>query len=453
MSIDLQRLQGEFDIRARTCVLLKGGRILNPYSGTDFIGDVLIDSGYILNIAPHIKTPHLMTQVFDCQNLWIAPGLIDLHVHLREPGFEHKETIETGARAAVCSGFTTIVAMPNTNPVIDSQAMVHYIRSRAKQAKQCRVLTTAAITEGQKGLQLTPMHALYEAGCVGFTDDGKPVSNAALMRRALEYAKPLGIPIISHAEDIDLSAQGHMHEGFHACCLGIIGIPHAAEEVCVARDIILTRLTRGQLHLAHLSCKNSIHMVRQAKQEGLKVTCEVTPHHFSLTDTFVRQFDTHAKMNPPLRLQEDVDAILEGLKDGTVDAIATDHAPHAALEKEQSFDQAPFGIIGLETALPLTLALVRRNVLTPLQCIEKLSYNPARILGLSAHLGALKIGALADITVIDPNLKKTLTQKDIYSRSHNTPFMAQTLQGFARMTMVAGEIVYAHMNQEDAPLR
>lgn len=431
-------LAADFQPRSLTPLVLSQGRILDPASGRDLVGDLLIEEGLITRMGRKTKVPK-GARVVDCQGKWVVPGLIDLHVHLREPGFEHKESIESGAQAAAAGGFTTIVAMPNTQPVIDSPMGVTYVRLRAREVNLTRVLATAAITVGQLGERLSPMIQLKAAGAVGFTDDGRPVRDALMMRRALEYASQTGLAVMSHAEDLSLSAQGHMHEGAHSCAAGLSGIPSASEEICVARDLILAGLTGGRLHLMHLSAAGSIEAVRAAKARGLHVTCEVTPHHFSLTDEAVMRLGANAKMNPPLRASGDIAALLEGMRDGTVDAIATDHAPHTAAEKSCTLDAAPFGVVGLETALPLTLELVRRELLTPMRAIELFTTGPARVLNMP--LGTLAEGALADVTVIDPLQRYTLST--LQSRSHNSPFLDIPLQGRALMTIVAGQIVYS----------
>jgi len=354
--------------------VFRGGRVLDPASGTDAVCDVLVDGDHIAKVGAGLTGD----RVIDCTGKWVVPGLIDMHVHLREPGYEYKEDVASGALAAVRGGFATILAMPNTKPVIDSAAVVALVQAKAKAAGLARVLVAGAITVGQKGVELTPMVELAEAGCVGFTDDGRPVPTAALMRRALEYAQSVNLPVISHAEDLSLSHGGHMHEGEHSCRLGLGGIPAAAEEICIARDLMLAALTGGRLHIAHLSTRGGREMLREAKKRGLKVSCEVSPHHFSLTHERVGDYDTQAKMNPPLRTQVDIDALIEGMRDGTVDCIATDHAPHASLDKDAPFAEAPFGIVGLETAVPLTLKLG----LPPLRAIALLTTGPARVLGL-----------------------------------------------------------------------
>jgi dihydroorotase len=406
-----------------TATVFRGGRVLDPASGRDEIADVHVHDG-------RIASRSTAARVIDCTGKWVVPGLIDMHVHLREPGFEYKEDVASGALAAVRGGFATILAMPNTKPVIDHPSVVALVQAKARAAGLARVLIAGAITVGQKGVELTPMLGLAEAGCVAFTDDGRPVPTAALMRRALEYAQSAGLPVIAHAEDLSLSHGGHMHEGEVSCGLGLGGIPAAAEEICIARDLMLAALTGGRLHIAHLSTRGGIEMVREAKQRGLRVSCEVSPHHFSLTHARVGDYDTHAKMNPPLRTQADIEALIEGMRDGTVDAIATDHAPHAALDKDVPFAEAPFGIVGLETAVPLTLALG----LEPLRAIALLTTGPARVLGLA--LGTLKEGAAADVTVIDPTLRWQVER--LHSRSQNSPWLGESLQGKAVCTMVEG---------------
>ncbi|MCC6808641.1 MAG: dihydroorotase [Deltaproteobacteria bacterium] len=402
--------------------------------------DVVVEKGRVVSVEKNVRGTK-DARVINAQGMWVVPGLIDMHVHLREPGFEHKETVATGSRSAASSGFTTILAMPNTNPVLDTAQSVRYVRGLGREADLCRVLSSGAITKGQLGEELAPMVELFEAGAVAFTDDGRPVTSAAMMRRALEYASHLGIVVISHAEDLTLSAGGHMHEGHVSCHMGFNGIPSAAEEVCVARDLILAELTRGRLHLAHLSSKGSVRMLKEAKARGLDVTGEVTPHHFSLSHEAVRGYDTHAKMNPPLREPEDVSALIAALEDGTIDAIATDHAPHSTLEKDLPFDEAAFGIIGLETAVPLTLALVQDERLSPLRAIALLSHGPAKCLGLP--LGTLVPGSIADVTLIAPELE--WTARRFSSRSQNSPFVGAKLRGKAVLTMVAGKVVYENI--------
>jgi dihydroorotase len=441
--LNISRIASDLEARSEERVLFKGGRVLDPASKLDKVTDLLVENGRIAAIEKTIKQTK-ETRVVDAHGHWVVPGLIDMHVHLREPGFEHKETVETGARSAAHAGFTTVLAMPNTNPVLDTAQAIRYVRSLGREAGLARVLSSGAITRGQLGEELAPMVELFDAGAIAFTDDGRPVSNAAMMRRALEYASHLGIVVISHAEELTLSANGHMHEGHVSCHMGFSGIPSAAEEVCVARDLILAELTRGRLHIAHVSAKGSIRLIREAKARGLAVTCEVTPHHFSLSHEAVAGYDTHAKMNPPLREPEDVAALLEALEDGTIDCIATDHAPHSTLEKDLPFDEAAFGIIGLETAVPLTLQLVRDKKLSALRAIALLTSGPAACLGLP--LGTLIPGSIADVTVIAP--ERPWTAARFVSRSQNSPFLGTKLVGQAALTMVAGKVVYENFEGE-----
>lgn len=413
-----------------TAILFRGGRVLDPASAHDGVADVSVQGARIVKVG--VNLPAHGARVVECKGMWVVPGLIDMHVHLREPGFEYKEDVASGALAAIRGGFATILAMPNTKPVIDSAAVVALVQAKARAAGLARVLIAGAITVGQKGTELTPMIELAQAGCSAFTDDGRPVPTAALMRRALEYAQSVDLPVIAHAEDLSLSQGGHMHEGEHSCRLGLGGISAAAEEICIARDLMLAALTGGRLHIAHLSTRGGLEMVREAKRRGLRVSCEVSPHHFTLSHERVGEYDTNAKMNPPLRTQLDIDALIEGMRDGAVDAIATDHAPHASLDKDAPFAEAPFGIVGLETAVPLTLALG----LDPLRAVALLTTGPARVLGLS--LGTLAEGAVADVTVIDPERRWRVER--LSSKSHNSPWLGAELQGRAICTMVEGAL-------------
>ncbi len=432
------RIHEDLEPRSDERILIKGGRVIDPANRLDRVSDVLIESGRITAVDKSIRAGK-DTRVIEAQGQWVVPGLIDMHVHLREPGFEHKETVATGAHAAAKSGFCTVLAMPNTDPVIDTAQVVRYVRDVGRRAKEARVLTSAAITKGQQGTELAPMVELFEAGAIAFTDDGRPVPTAALMRRALEYASHVGIPVITHAEDLSLSHDGQMHEGSVCCQMGFLGIPSAAEEVCVARDVILAELTGGALHVAHVSAAGSVRILREAKARGVSVTAEVAPHHFTLTHEAVRGYNTNAKMNPPLREREDVETLVEAMEDGTIDAIATDHAPHSTLEKDVPFSEAAFGIIGLETALPLTLELVRAKRLSESRAIELLTAGPARCLGLP--LGTLSPGALADVTLIAPEAEWVASR--FGSRSQNSPFLGMKLYGEATMTIIAGAIVHA----------
>ncbi len=427
--------------------VLRGGRVIDPASGVDREADVVIEQGRIAAIASPSPLPSPPARgrgkgegEIDCRGLWVVPGLIDLHVHLREPGHEYKETIRTGTEAAAAGGFTTICCMPNTDPVNDHASVTEFILDRARREGRVRVRPIGAITKGSRGEELAEIGELKDAGCVAVSDDGRPVSNAEVMRRAMEYAKTIGLPVIDHCEDPHLAEDGVMHEGLVATELGLRGIPAAAEEVIVARDIALAELTGCRVHLAHLSCAGSVRRVREAKARGVPVTAEVTPHHLTLTDERVRGFDPDAKMNPPLRTPADLEALVAGLADGTVDAVATDHAPHASEEKGQEFDRAPFGVVGLETAAALVLRLVRSGHLERTRAIAALSCVPAKVLGLEG--GSLAVGSPADLAVIDPEAEWVVDPSRFRSRSRNTPFAGWKLQGRVVMTIVGGEVVY-----------
>jgi dihydroorotase len=378
--------------------------------------------------------------VYDLAGKWVVPGLIDMHVHLREPGQEYKETIATGTRAAAAGGFTAVAAMPNTNPINDNQAVTRFILAKAAEAGFARVYPVGAISRGSKGEHLAEFGELRQAGAVAVTDDGLPVGNSQLMRRALEYAGDHDLLVISHAEELSLSHSGAMNDGALATRLGLQGIPHVAEEIMVYRDLALAELTRRPIHIAHVSTRESLALIRRAKEKGVAVTAETAPHYFTLTEMAVDGYNTLAKMNPPLRTEADVVAVREALRDGTLDAIATDHAPHGEIDKEREFDLAANGIIGLETAVPLTLRLVREGELEVRRMVELLSVNPARILGVEG--GTLSVGTPADITVIDPEKRFVFTEESILSKSKNSPFLGWELQGKAVMTILAGRITW-----------
>ena len=423
-------------------ILIKNGQVIDP-GQINKKTDVLVEDGKIQATGSSLQIPLKDSKsitIIDAKGMVVCPGFIDLHVHFREPGFEYKETIATGVDSAVAGGFTTVCCMPNTSPVNDSQSITEFILHQAKIANKARVFPIGAITKGSKGEELAEIGELREAGCVAISDDGIPVMNSLVMRRAMEYARTFDLPVIDHCEDLNLSADGSMNEGFVSTELGIPGIPNAAEEVMVARNIFLAELTQSRLHLPHVSTIGSVRLLQQAKERGVNVTAEACPHHFTLTDEAVRSFDTHTKMNPPLRTDADVQAVKEALRDGSIDIIATDHAPHATYEKQRQFDNAPFGIIGLETALPLTLNLVDEGVLTLEQAINKLTREPARVFSLP--YGTLAVGAQADITLI--NLKKTwqLDPNRLHSKSRNTPFTGWDLTGMITKTIVGGRIVY-----------
>jgi dihydroorotase len=414
--------------------------VVDPGQNLEEPRDLLISEGKIVALEPPGRISPEGRRVMNAQGLVVAPGLIDLHVHLREPGEEYKETIATGARAAVQGGFTGVAAMPNTKPVNDTAAITRFILDQAKAAGLARVYPVGAISVGSQGHTLSEYGDLKAAGAAALSDDGWPVRHALLMRRALEYARTFDLPIISHCEDLDLRADGVMHEGQISLRLGLQGIPAAAEEVMVFRDIDLARLTGGRLHIAHVSTAGSVEIIRRAKATGLKITAETAPHYFSLTDEAVLGFDTNAKVNPPLRTAADVAAIKAGLADGTLDAIACDHAPHSSLEKEVEFAEAAFGLIGLETSLGLSLKLVHDGTLTLSQLIAKMSANPARILGLPG--GSLTPGSPADVTLIDLHREWTVDANAFASKSRNCPFQGWNLKGQAVATIVGGKVVW-----------
>ncbi len=422
--------------------LIRNGHVIDPgrFNGK---ADVLIEGGKIAAVGAKLlvkgdNSSHVT--VIEAKGLWVCPGFVDLHVHLREPGFEYKETIATGARAAVAGGFTSVCCMPNTQPVNDSRSVTEFILRQAASAKQAHVFPIGAITKGSDGNELAEIGELYEAGCVALSDDGRPVMQSLIMRRAMEYALAFNLPIIDHCEDLSLAEGGSMNEGLVSTELGLAGIPSAAEEVMVARNVALAELTGARLHLAHVSTVGSVRLVREAKSRGLAVTAEACPHHFSLTEEAVRNFNTHAKMNPPLRTGADVQAVKEGLRDGTIDGIATDHAPHAVQEKQLQFDEAPFGIVGLETALPLVLNLVEEGVLSSEQAISKLTCAPAQVFALPK--GTLALGADADVVLIDPDHTWVVDPSRFQSKARNTPFTGWTMKGRVMKTIVGGEVVY-----------
>jgi dihydroorotase len=421
-------------------IVIRGARVIDPSDALDAVADVVIQDGMIAAVGQGLGTPD-GAEVLDAAGLVVAPGFVDLHVHLREPGREDVETIETGARAAVAGGFTSVCAMPNTDPVTDNQAAVGFILAQARRAGTARVYPIGAVSLGQKGEQLTEFGELMAAGAVAVSDDGRPVATAHLMRTALEYALTFGIPVIDHCEECSLSSGGAMHEGLTATRLGIKGIPRAAEDVIVARDIALAELTGGHVHLAHTSTAGAARMVRDAKARGVRVTAEVTPHHLALTDAACEGYNTHAKMNPPLREGHDVAALREALADGTIDCIATDHAPHHYDAKEAAFDDAPFGVVGLETALGVAITdLVESGTLGLPALIQRLATRPAQVAGLPA--GTLRRGAAADVVVFAPAESWVVDPTLFYSKSRNTPFAGRTLRGRVRWTLVGGKVVH-----------
>ena len=421
-------------------LLIKNGRVVDPASSLDAVQDVLISGARIERVGPDLPVA-ADTTVLDATGKIVCPGFIDIHVHLREPGYEYKETVATGTRAAAAGGFTAVCCMANTQPVNDNRSITDYIRAKAAVEGIVRVYPIGAVTRGLGGEELAELAELAEAGCVAFSDDGKCVMNAALYRRAMEYTLPFGAPIISHAEDHELSRGTAMHEGVVSTELGVPGAPAAAEDIMVARDILLAELTGAHVHIAHLSTAGAVRLVRDAKARGLRVTAEVTPHHLLLTEDAVRTFDANAKMNPPLRSKRDTEVLLEALVDGTIDCIATDHAPHAGSEKEGEFDRAAFGIIGLETAVGLLLdRLVGPGALPLGTLISRLSRDPARLLGLPG--GSLAPGAAADLTLIDPGATWTVDPAKFASKSRNTPFGGWSVTGRPWKTIVGGGIVW-----------
>ena len=421
-------------------ILIRGGRVIDPSRGSDGPADVLLLDGKVEAVGRYIPVPE-EASVIDAAGKVVAPGLIDLHVHLREPGQEDLETIATGAMAAAAGGFTAICAMPNTDPVVDNQGSVGFIVGRAQRAGKARVYPIGAISLGQKGETLAEFGELVGAGAVAVSDDGKPVVSSHLMRTALEYARTFNIPVADHCEEPTLSRGGVMHEGIVSTRLGLKGIPAAAEEIMVARDILLAGLTGGHVHLCHMSTQGSVDLIRRAKAMGIRVTAEATPHHFTLTHEACEGYNTNAKMNPPLREAEDREAIRQGLRDGTIDVIASDHAPHHYDAKEREFDDAPNGILGLETALGLAISeLVDTRLLTLPELISRMSTQPAQVFNLPG--GTLAVGAPADVVVFDPTREWTVQPETFFSKSRNTPFAGRTLRGQADYTVVRGRVVF-----------
>jgi dihydroorotase len=419
-------------------ILIKNGRLIDPASKTDKVLDVYIEGGKISKIGKNLKVSG--AKILDAQDEVILPGLIDMHTHLREPGRENVETILSGSIAAVHGGFTSICCMPNTTPAIDDASTLNFVLEKARGA-HCNVYPIAAITKERKGETLSEMAELKSMGAIGFSDDGNGVGDSLLMRRAMEYSLMLDVPIISHCEDESLSSGGSMNEGYTSTVLGLSGIPKESEEIMVSRDLLLAELTGARLHICHVSTKRSVELIREAKKRGVKVTCEVTPHHFTLTEESVKSFNTNTKVNPPLRTKEDIKAIEKGLNDGTIDVIASDHAPHLSTEKEFEYENAPFGMIGLQTALPLVMKqLVDGKILTLSEALEKLTINPAKILNLKK--GQIKIGEDADITILAPQQKWQFKQEDIKSLSANSPFIGWEFQNKVVCVIVGGKIKF-----------
>ena len=424
-------------------ILIKGGRVVDP-GHLDEPKDILIKDGKIIAIQdPSASLPSDFEssdfETLDATNMVVSPGFIDIHVHLREPGHEYKETIESGLKAAAKGGFVGVCSMPNTSPINDNAQVTHFIMEKGRAAKAARVYPAGAISKGSDGETLAEIYDMQKAGIRAVTDDGWPVENPQLMRRALEYCKGLGLPVFVHAEDTSLVNGGAMNEGIHATQMGIKGIPNAAEAAMVTRDILLAELTEAPVHFCHISTAESIEAIRQAKKRGVGVTCETAPHYFTLTDADIPPYDTHYKMNPPLRSETDRQAVIQGLKDGTIDIIATDHAPHGVDEKDVEFDKAAFGIIGLETAFPLSLALVDKGELSLDALIEKMSINPARMMGLEPGIA---VGGIADITILDLHSNWVVDPDTLVSKSKNTPFAGKELTGEIYATLVEGQIVH-----------
>ena len=419
-------------------LLIKNGQYVDPVGMKVVPMDILVEDGKIS--AMQSKLDIKDAEVIDAKDCYVTPGLIDMHVHLREPGREDEETVYDGTRTAALSGITSVACMPNTDPPIDNRAGVSLILAKARNEGVVNVFPIASITKGMQGEELTEFGDLQAAGAVAVSDDGKGVQNAEVMRRALEYSMAFGLTVIQHPEDMNLAGDGVMNEGYWSTVLGLRGIPTTAESVMVGRDILLAEMTRAKYHVAHISTLRAVDLVRKGKARGVNVTCEATPHHFTLLDDAVKTFDSNTKMNPPLRSKADLDSVLAGLKDGTIDVIASDHAPHAEFEKEQEYDRAPFGVVGLQTILPLTMTrLVHTKVLTMPEAIAKLTINPARILGIKK--GVLQPGADADITIIDPNKKITVTKEWLHGICKNTCFIGMELQGCAVATIVGGKLI------------
>ncbi len=421
-------------------VLIKNGRVIDPASKLDKVSDLLIEDGKIAEIKTALSAK--ADQIIDAKGCFVMPGFIDLHTHLRDPGFEEKETIETGALAAARGGFTTILAMPNTSPVVDNADVVNYIHQKAKNLAVVHVLSIGTVTKGQEGKELADIHQMVLAGIPAISEDGKSVMDTKIYYQAMQIAKEEGIPVFAHCEDKNLMMSGVVNAGKQAEKLHLPGILNAVEDTVIARDLVLAESTGAQLHLCHCSTKNGVLMLKDAKAHGLKVTAEACPHHFTLTDEDITEDNADFKMNPPLRSKEDMEAIREGLKNDIIDVIATDHAPHTAIEKGMSMKKAPFGIVGLETAASLTYSeLVLGKYLTPMQMAEKLSYNPAKIIGIEK--GALKEGAAADIVIFDPNKTYTILKEDLAGKAKNTPFHNRKVTGKVMATLVDGRVVYS----------
>jgi dihydroorotase len=432
-------------------LLIANGYVIDPATGTNAGKDLLIENGRVRGMLNRGGEHPEDAELFDATGLVVAPGFIDMHVHLREPGQEYKETIASGAAAAVAGGWTSVCAMPNTDPVNDNPAVTRFMIEQAEKAQLANVFPIGAVTKGSEGRELAEIGEMKNAGIVAVSDDGRPIPTAGMMRRALEYATGFDLPVIDHCQDCSLSAGGVMHEGRWSLILGMKGMAAAAEEVDAVRDCVLAGLTGARVHLAHVSTRGTLEAVRHAKELGLRVTCEVAPHHWSLSDEAVADYDTNTKMSPPLRSAEHIGALLEGLRDGTIDAIATDHAPHHSDEKALEFDQAPFGIVGLETAVGLAFDLVQQGVIDLERLVSMCSTNPARIFNLEDR-GTLKENAWGDVTILDPDLEWTFDVSVSRSKSRNTPFDKRRFRGAAVATVVGGKVVYLHPQTQEARL-
>jgi len=421
-------------------LVITGGRVIDPLQSIDGVYNVVIEDGVVKAVCADIPSQYSDAEKLDASGMWVVPGLVDMHVHLREPGREDKETVATGTQAAAAGGFTAVACMPNTNPVLDEEAKIRYVIQRGEGCP-CRIYPVGAITKALEGEELAPMGEMVKTGAKAVSDDGKPVAKSNVMRNALNYSKSFNIPVICHSEEPTLSAKGHMNEGLVSTRLGVRGIPVIAEDIAVSRDLLLAEYTGARVHIAHVSTAGSVRLIREAKSRGVKVTAETCPHYFVLTDEDIGMYDTNKKMNPPLRTALDRDAIIAGLADGTIDTIASDHAPHVSEEKDVEFDAAMFGVVGLETSLGAVLTyLVHKGIITPAQMVERMSAAPNQILGLDG--GTLKAGSVADITIINPSVKWTVDADAFFSKSRNSPFLGMELTGAAAYTVLGGRIVY-----------
>ena len=428
-----------------SCILIRNGRVIDPANSIDEILNIGIENGIIKFVSKNVPSDFRAQEEINAEGMWVVPGLMDMHVHLREPGREDKETIETGTQAAAAGGFTSIACMPNTNPVLDEESKIRYVIQRAQYCP-CRIYPIGSITKGLLGEELSPFGEMVRAGAKAVSDDGKSVKKSNIMKNALNYSKSFKIPVICHCEDSDLSAGGQINEGVVSTRLGLRGIPSIAEDIIVARDIMLAAYTGARIHIAHVSTAQSVRLIRDAKKQGINITCETCPHYFTLCEEDVGEYNTNRKMNPPLRTPLDREEIIAGLADGTIDVIASDHAPHVPEEKDVEFDAASFGVIGLETSLSVTLTyLVDKDILLPADLVEKMSLAPNKILGLDG--GTLTVGKRADITIIDPKTKWKVDSSNFFSKSRNTPFEGFELKGCVKATILGGAIVFLRQQE------